>query len=65
MRGHLLLLPLLLFAVLSGLLGACAETYVAAGPGAVTVREEAYGLPHIYADTDIELAREAGAPAFP
>ncbi len=31
-----------------------------ANPGAVTVREPAYGLPHIYADTDLELARENG-----
>ena len=31
-----------------------------ASPGAVTVREPAYGLPHIYADTDLELARENG-----
>jgi len=28
--------------------------------GAVTVREPAFGLPHIYADTDLELARETG-----
>ncbi len=27
---------------------------------AATVREPAYGLPHIYADTDLELARENG-----
>jgi hypothetical protein len=27
---------------------------------AVTVREPAYGLPHIFADTDAELARESG-----
>ncbi len=27
---------------------------------AVTVREPAFGLPHIYADTDLELARETG-----
>ena len=31
-----------------------------ANPGAVTVREPALGLPHIYADTDLELAREYG-----
>jgi len=31
-----------------------------ANPGAVTVREPAFGLPHIYADTDLELARETG-----
>jgi len=28
--------------------------------GAVTVREPAFGLPHIFADTDLELARENG-----
>ena len=28
--------------------------------GAQTVREPAYGLPHIFADTDLELARENG-----
>lgn len=27
---------------------------------AITVREPAFGLPHIYADTDLELARENG-----
>jgi acyl-homoserine lactone acylase PvdQ len=31
-----------------------------ASPGAVTVREPAFDLPHIYADTDLELARETG-----
>jgi acyl-homoserine lactone acylase PvdQ len=28
--------------------------------GATTVREPAFGLPHIFADTDLELARENG-----
>ncbi len=31
-----------------------------ASPGAVTLREPAFGLPHIYASTDLELAREVG-----
>jgi len=31
-----------------------------AGAAAITVREPAFGLPHIYADTDAELARENG-----
>ncbi len=31
-----------------------------AGAAAVTVREPAFGLPHIFADTDLELARENG-----
>ncbi|UCH86986.1 MAG: penicillin acylase family protein [Dehalococcoidia bacterium] len=35
-------------------------TVTVASPGAVTVREPAFGLPHIYADTDLELARETG-----
>jgi hypothetical protein len=35
-------------------------TVTVASPGAVTVREPAFGLPHIYADTDLELAREGG-----
>ena len=32
----------------------------AAHGAAVTVREPAFGLPHIFADTDAELARENG-----
>ncbi|HEY8492323.1 MAG TPA: penicillin acylase family protein, partial [Myxococcota bacterium] len=32
----------------------------AASAAAVTLREPAFGLPHIYADTDLELARENG-----
>ena len=31
-----------------------------ASPGAVVFREPAYDLPHIYADTDLELVREIG-----
>jgi hypothetical protein len=44
-------------------LGAAALLLVAGGPAfgeAVTVREPAYGLPHLFADTDLELARENG-----
>jgi len=33
---------------------------VAAPAGAATVREPAYDLPHIFAETDVELARENG-----
>jgi hypothetical protein len=33
---------------------------VGANPGAITFREPAFGLPHIFADTDLELAREYG-----
>ncbi|HET6304023.1 MAG TPA: penicillin acylase family protein [Myxococcota bacterium] len=43
--------------VLAGL----AATWPSAALGAArTVREPAYGLPHIWADTDLELARENG-----
>jgi len=45
------------------ILGALALALAAPVPalaGAVTVREPAYGLPHIFADTDLELARENG-----
>lgn len=31
-----------------------------AAPGTIVYRDAAYGLPHIYADTDLELARENG-----
>lgn len=57
-----LCLSLLLGLALAGALsGEGKEAAVSvASPGAVTVREPAYGLPHIYADTDLELARENG-----
>ena len=56
--GLFLLLGLALF---TGLTGEGREAAVTvASPGAVTVREPAFGLPHIYADTDLELARENG-----
>src|SRR6185503_2518660 len=48
------------FHVATGLLlGSVLVTSGAYG-AAVTVREPAFGLPHIYADTDLELARENG-----
>jgi len=53
-----LLLGLVLAIALSGQGSQVAVT--GASPGAVTVREPAFGLPHIYADTDLELARENG-----
>src|SRR3990172_5001015 len=57
--ARLLLLGLLvLAAILVGDGGQVAVT--SASPGAVTVREAAFGLPHIYADTDLELARANG-----
>ena len=31
-----------------------------ASPGTIVYRDAAYGLPHIYADTDLELARQNG-----
>ncbi|HSJ98104.1 MAG TPA: penicillin acylase family protein [Myxococcota bacterium] len=46
--------------VLALALLALAMAPAAARADAVTVREPAYGLPHIYADTDLELARENG-----
>ena len=49
--------------VVPRLLGALALVLAVGAPafaGAVTVREPAYGLPHIFADTDLELARENG-----
>ncbi|MCI0849675.1 MAG: penicillin acylase family protein, partial [Chloroflexi bacterium] len=33
---------------------------VDASPGAITLRDPNYGFPHIYADTDLEVARENG-----
>jgi hypothetical protein len=53
-----LLLGLVLAIALNSEGGQVAVT--GASPGAVTVREPAFGLPHIYADTDLELARENG-----
>ncbi len=53
-----LLLGLVLAGALAGEGGQAAVT--TASTGAVTVREPAFGLPHIYADTDLELARENG-----
>ena len=60
MRGYRLLLPLFLLVALGALVASGDGMPVRAAPGAVTVREPAYGLPHIYADTDLELARENG-----
>ena len=45
--------------VLIACLAAAAPARPALG-GAQTVREPAFGLPHIFADTDLELARENG-----
>jgi hypothetical protein len=53
------LLPRLGRALLCGL-GLLAAAPGAAYAAAVTLREPAFGLPHIYADTDLELARENG-----
>jgi len=39
---------------------AAGALFVATGGWAATVREPAYGLPHFYAETDVELARENG-----
>jgi hypothetical protein len=42
------------------LFGAILLAAMTAQGAATTVREPAFGLPHIYADTDLELARENG-----
>lgn len=47
-------------ALAAALLLAVAAPAPAALAAARTVREPAYGLPHIFADTDLELARENG-----
>ena len=60
MRGYHLLFPLLVLVALSALVASGERIPAKAAPGAVTVRELAYGLPHIFADTDLELARENG-----
>jgi hypothetical protein len=60
-RRFLCLSLLLGLALIAGLTGEARQAAVtAASPGAVTVREPAFGLPHIYADTDLQLARENG-----
>src|SRR3972149_5922805 len=56
--------------VVRGWLGGLLGLILAAAPfllpprmawgAATTVREPAFGLPHIFADTDVELARENG-----
>ena len=50
----------LVAAVGIGLLLTTAVPVRAGEVAAVTVREPAFGLPHIFADTDLELARENG-----
>src|SRR5512134_4088760 len=45
---------------LATVLGAGIFSATVAFGAATTVREPAYGLPHIFADTDLELARENG-----
>ena len=54
-------LRFVLLGVVAAVLGlSAADPVTVASPGAVTFREPAFGLPHIYADTDLELARENG-----
>ena len=60
MRRTSIVTALFVLALLGALVGQSGRISVTAAPGAVTVREPAYGLPHIYAATDLELAREAG-----
>jgi hypothetical protein len=40
--------------------GEAQRDQVSAAPGAITYRDPFVGLPHIYADTDLEVARENG-----
>ncbi|MGB2694874.1 MAG: penicillin acylase family protein [Dehalococcoidia bacterium] len=60
MRRYFVLIPLFALIIVGGLFAADGRLPAKADPGAITVRESAYGLPHIYADTDLELARENG-----
>ncbi len=60
MPRYLLFLPLLALVMFGLVMGDARDEAVRASPGAITVREPAYGLPHIFADTDAELARENG-----
>ena len=54
-------LPLLvLVASLAAFVAADVQAPAVAAPGAVVYREPAFNLPHIYADTDLELVREYG-----
>ena len=54
------LIALLTLVAVGALLGGTRDSMVGANPGAITFREPAFGLPHIFADTDLELAREYG-----
>jgi hypothetical protein len=60
MHRSFILIALAAVAAFGALLADALPPVATADPGAVTVREPAYGLPHIYADTDLELARENG-----
>ena len=54
-------LPLLVLVVsLAAFVAADVQAPAVAAPGAVVFREPAFNLPHIYADTDLELVREYG-----
>ncbi len=57
------LVSLLVVALLGALSSNVGRSPATASPGVVVFREPAFGLPHIYADTDLELAREAGRQA--
>ena len=59
-RRTCLLLALIALTLAGALNSDITRITVRANPGAITFREPAYGLPHIYADTDLELARENG-----
>ena len=54
-------LPFLVLVVsLAAFVAADVQAPAVAAPGAVVFREPAFNLPHIYADTDLELVREYG-----
>ena len=53
-------LLLILLAIVGFALAKDTGPMATAAPGAVVFREPAYDLPHIYADTDLELVREYG-----
>jgi hypothetical protein len=59
--SRIAILPLLAALVLAGVTSSDGPGGAAnASPGVTVFREPAYGLPHIYADTDVELARAVG-----
>lgn len=60
MRRPSLIVAVTLTALIAFLGGDAVHRSASASPGVITFRDPAFGLPHIYADTDLELARENG-----